>query len=244
VRWPGWPGHDTASLTEAFRRAVLPLFVRRGLLEAEQAQGMLQWPHSGFQVHTGVGVPEEDRAFALRLARYCARNPVALDRMSYDLAREEVTYCSDKADWPTAGPETVDPLEFLARVVTHIPDPGQVMQRYYGWYASRTRGARRRQATEATAAPVAIAAPEDSSLRAARYRWAELLRRIFEVDPLACPRCRGPMQIVAVITDPGVVTRILAHRARARDQAQQSQSPPPRRHPAPTPVATASPPQP
>jgi hypothetical protein len=23
VRWPGWPGHDTASLTEAFRRAVL-----------------------------------------------------------------------------------------------------------------------------------------------------------------------------------------------------------------------------
>lgn len=30
--------------------------------------------------------------------------------------------------------------EFLARLVTHIPDPGQVMQRYYGWYAGRTRG--------------------------------------------------------------------------------------------------------
>ena len=29
--------------------------LRRGLLEAEPAQGMLQWPHSGFQVHTGVG---------------------------------------------------------------------------------------------------------------------------------------------------------------------------------------------
>jgi hypothetical protein len=34
---------------------------------------------------------------------------------------------------------TVDPLEFLARLVTHLPDPGQVMPRYSGWYASRTR---------------------------------------------------------------------------------------------------------
>ena len=60
--------------------------------------------------------------------------------MTYDLAIEQVTYRFDKVDGPTAGPEMVDPLEFLARVVTHIPDPGQVMQRYYGWYASRPRG--------------------------------------------------------------------------------------------------------
>jgi hypothetical protein len=52
------------------------------------------------------------------------------------------------------------------------------MQRYYGWYASRTRGARRRQASDAAEAPVAIVEPVDWSLRAARFRWAELLRRI------------------------------------------------------------------
>ncbi len=113
----------------AFRRAVLRLLVRRGLFDEDQAQGMLQWPHPGFHVHTGVGVPEDDRAFAVRLARSCARNPVALVRMSYDPAIEQVTYGSDKADGPTAGTATVDPLEFLARLVTHIPDPGQVMQR-------------------------------------------------------------------------------------------------------------------
>ena len=79
-----------------------------------------------------MGVPEDYHAFAPRLARYCARNPVALERMTYDLVSEEVIYRSDKAEGPTAGPETVEPLEFLARVVTHIPDPGQVMQRYYG----------------------------------------------------------------------------------------------------------------
>ncbi|HEV8613664.1 MAG TPA: serine hydrolase [Gemmatimonadales bacterium] len=76
--------------------------------------------------------------------------------------------------------------------------------------------------------------PADWSLRAARFRWAELLRRIFEVDPLACPRCRGLMRLVAVITDPAVITRILAHRARARDPTHRSRSPPPRRRRSPT----------
>jgi hypothetical protein len=47
-----------------------------------------------------------------------------------------------------------------------------------------------------------------------------LLRRIYEVDPLACPRCAAPMRIVAVITDPAVITRILVHRARSVERAQ------------------------
>ena len=46
-----WPVHDTAALTEAFRRAVLRLFVRRGIFDAEDAQAMLAWPHAGFHVH-------------------------------------------------------------------------------------------------------------------------------------------------------------------------------------------------
>ncbi len=186
--------------------------------DEEQAQEMLQWPHSGSHVHAGVGVPEDDRAFALRLAGYCARNPVALERMTYDPAIEQVTYRSDTADGPTAGTATVDPLEFLVPLVTHIPDPGQVMQRYYGWYASGTRGTRRRlaPAPSGAEAAVGIVEPVDWSRRAARCRWAELLRRIHEVDPLTCPRCRGPMRILTVITDPAVITRILAHRARAR----------------------------
>ena len=45
-----------------------------------------------------------------------------------------------------------------------------------------------------------------------RRSWARLLRRIYEVDPLVCPRCGEEMKVVAVITDPAVVDRILAHR--------------------------------
>ena len=94
-----------------------------------------------------------------------------------------------------------------------------------------------RQANDAAEAPVAIVDPVDWSLRAARLRWAELLRRMFEVDPLACPRCRGLMRLVAVITAPAVITRILTHRARARDPTHRSRSPPPRRPRSSTPAA-------
>jgi len=90
-----WPVHDTARLTEAFRRAVLRLFVRLELFDEAQAAGMLTWPYSGFHVHTAVWVSEDDRAFATRLARYCARNPVALERLTYDRTAKAVTRPGD-----------------------------------------------------------------------------------------------------------------------------------------------------
>ena len=83
-------------------------------------------------MHTAVSLPEDDRAFATRLARYCARNPVALERLTYDRTTKALTYRSDKSDGPTAGTETLHPLGFLARVVVHIPAKGHVTARYDG----------------------------------------------------------------------------------------------------------------
>ena len=208
-----WPAHDTTRLTEAFRRAVL-------------------WPHSGFHVHTAVGVPEDDRAFATRLARYCARNPVALERLTYDRAATAVTYRSDKSEGPTAGTETVDPLEFLARVLVHIPEKGHVTTRYYGWYANRPRGMRGK-AESAAVPPAIVPAPRLAPTEASR-RWAALLQQIFEVDPLACPACHGAMRIVAFITQTSVIDQILTHlRTRAAHAAHAgARSPPSTRGPA------------
>ena len=221
-----WSAHDTTALTEAFRRAVLRLFVRRGLFEREDAEAMLAWPHSGFHVHDAVLVPDGDTSFALRLARYCARNPVALERLAYEASARHVRYRSDKADGPTAGTEIVDPLEFLARVTAHIPNKHQVMTRYYGYYANRVRGARRRREPPAVGPPP-VAEPVPLPLREARRRWAELLRQIFEVDPLRCPQCGAAMRIIAFITQRAVIDRILDHLRRARDSARGPPKTPP-----------------
>ncbi len=70
---------------------MLRLFLRRALMDVEMAHGMLAWPHSGFHVHDGVWVAADDCACAVLLARYCARNPVALSRLEYQRDNATVT---------------------------------------------------------------------------------------------------------------------------------------------------------
>ena len=41
--------------------------------------------------------------------------------------------------------------------------------------------------------------------------WAQLLRRVFFIDALKCPRCSAAMLVLAFISDPPVVGRILRH---------------------------------
>ena len=65
--------HDAAVLAEAWRRAVLALFVRENWLEEAAAAAMLAWPHSGFSAYVGPAIAAEDRAAVLRVARYGAR---------------------------------------------------------------------------------------------------------------------------------------------------------------------------
>jgi len=47
--------------------------------------------------------------------------------------------------------------------------------------------------------------------RSGGYQWAELMRRTFGFDVLACPRCGGRLRLVALIEHAAVVRRILRH---------------------------------
>jgi hypothetical protein len=46
---------------------------------------------------------------------------------------------------------------------------------------------------------------------ACRVAWADLLQRVFEIDALRCPTCRGRMRVLSAITDPIVASRILRY---------------------------------
>jgi len=41
--------------------------------------------------------------------------------------------------------------------------------------------------------------------------WARLIQKRYEVDPLTCPQCQGPMRIIGIIEDQEVVDKILRH---------------------------------
>ncbi len=61
-----------------------------------------------------------------------------------------------------------------------------------------------------------------------RASWARLIRKVFEVDPLLC-KCGAEMKIIAVLTDPKGVERIILH-LQQTDQPAAPRAPPPIRH--------------
>jgi hypothetical protein len=38
-----------------------------------------------------------------------------------------------------------------------------------------------------------------------------MIRKVYEVDPLVCPKCGGRMKIISFLTDWAVVDRIIGH---------------------------------
>ena len=57
-------------------------------------------------------------------------------------------------------------------------------------------------------------APTDDEplpIRPRKLTWAQLLARVLDVRALTCPRCAAAMVVLAFITDPPVVKRILEH---------------------------------
>jgi RNA polymerase sigma-70 factor (ECF subfamily) len=122
-----------------------------------------------------------------------------------------------------------DPLEFLARVIVQIPEPKRHLLFYCGHYANVVRG-RRRKIAQASQQSVSSRnerqedQPTVSPARkqALRRRWADLIRRVLELDPLLCP-CGGTLRVVAFITEPRAITKILEH---LKNKAHAGRAPP------------------
>src|SRR3989337_1765585 len=61
----------------------------------------------------------------------------------------------------------------------------------------------------------------------ANAAWARLIRKVYESDPLECPKCKGPMRVIALIEDPVVVRAILTHLGRWQPKALERAPPVP-----------------
>ena len=99
-------------------------------------------------------------------------------------------------------------MEWLAAMCSHIPNRGEQMVRYYGYYSNVSRGKRKKENRD-NAIPNII---EDSNISPAqRKAWARLIQKIYETDPLCCPKCCGTMKIIAWIEQPEIIQKILKH---------------------------------
>ena len=119
-----------------------------------------------------------------------------------------------------------EPLDFLAKLAALMVPPRTYRIRYQGAWARRSKLrpliVPRREEEESSAADCrhggpggpAKAAPATNSgsspRRRPRYDWASLLKRVWAIDVLACPRCQAPMQRIAWVTRRDAVRKILA----------------------------------
>ena len=90
-------------------------------------------------------------------------------------------------------------LDFIARLVALIPPPRMNMIRYHGVFApnfknrSKIVPAKKIQIEKTTES---IISPK---IKSERLRWAEMLKKTFQVDVTVCPKCNGRLEQIAVI---------------------------------------------
>ncbi|MGD9826049.1 hypothetical protein [Desulfobacter sp.] len=59
--------------------------------------------------------------------------------------------------------------------------------------------------------PIPTVIPNEMSSKEFRRDWARLIQKIYEVDPLTCPKCQGSMRIISLIEELDIIERILRH---------------------------------
>ena len=219
---------DLERLEAAWQEAVFNLYLAEDKIEPEVVENMRSWEHSGFSVDQSVRLPAGDQAGIERLTQYMTRCPFSLSRLVKVTDTGQLIYKTEKSscrsfpeptgDGMQAGPkrnyQILSPLDFLAEFTQHIPPKGSHLVRYYGWYSNKSRGMRKKAAAEASAEPSSES--EDSASAAASrcsQSWAMLIKRVYEVDPLCCPKCGGQMKVVSFIepAQAEVIEAILKH---------------------------------
>jgi len=191
---------DTASLEKLFIHKIFKMLLKKGLISERIIELILSWAHYGFGVYCGKRICPSDKRSTENLARYIIRASFSQERMKYYPDETKVTYQSKY------GKDTKEfsSLEWMAALVSHIPDRGGQTVRYLGYYSNATRGRLKKEENQPQFHII-----EDESPRSLNRSWARLIQKIYEVDPLICPKCGGDMKVIAFIEDYRIVKKIL-----------------------------------
>jgi len=169
----------------------------------------------GFDLDASVRVPANDRKRLERLLRYMGRP--ALSRAQLQLLPDGRYCLRFKRPWSDGSTAVVlTGAELMARLAALVPPPRMHLVRYFGVFAPRSQ-MRERLLPPQPEAAAAQACRHDAGhgqvdsvhARQKRMTWAQLLKRVFDIDILECPRCHARMQQIAVITSPAVIRSML-----------------------------------
>lgn len=182
--------------------------VRRCGREREDAVEPLRSPWrarlNGYDLHAGIAVPATARDRLERLCRYALRPAVGQQRLA--CVAGGAVALELRHPWRDGTTHILfEPVELLERLAALTPRPRVNLLLYHGVLAPRAAWRRR---------IVPVASPSEAAGgpgARANQTWADLMRRSFDFDVLACPRCPGRLRLIALIHQPEIVQRILRH---------------------------------
>jgi Putative transposase len=155
------------------------------------------------------------------LCQYIARHPASLQKITYEPIKKKVLYHTKYNDYWKENLKLFTALDFIAELTQHIPPKHKHLIRYYGLYASRTKGKSRQDGRYEKFGIKKGTSPgqneqdntdyEEPTNKAGKQAWARLIKKVYEVDPFICPKCSSEMRIVAVIMDKNEIQKIIKH---------------------------------
>jgi len=112
------PRFNPEDLKAIFEHHVFRMLLGKGKITQDLVLMLRSWRHSGFQVFVGPRIlPREEEAMSKVI--YESKN-----------AQKEKVF---------------DALEWMAAMSSHVPDKGEQMVRYYGYYSNVSRGKRKKR---------------------------------------------------------------------------------------------------
>lgn len=134
-QWVPVPYIDTHAAEIRFREKLFRLLQQHDLFSDERIDILRSGRRSGFSIDSDVYLYPSDSQNLEILSCYIVGCPVSLQRLHYDKKSNYVLYHPKSKNRKAE----LDPLEFLARVLIHVPQPNQHSILYCGHYARRTR---------------------------------------------------------------------------------------------------------
>ena len=164
---------------------------------------------NGFSLHAATRIKKGRRQALEQLIRYAARGPFSHKRLTIE-SDGDLRYTL-KTPWNDGTVAIkLSPEELIEKLAALVPIPRFNLFRYSGVFAPN-HNLRSQIVPSPKIKPASCV--EDALPQAIRYKWHELLKRIFDIDINNCPACGGKdtMKFVAVIQDSLVVEKFLGH---------------------------------
>ncbi len=171
-------------------------------------QGELVRPHNNekslrcanvdyFSLHANTRVGAGERKRLEKLCRYVARPPISNELLE-ELSDGRIAYKLKRPRQDGTAAVVFEPAELLERMAALVPPPRVHQVRYHGVLASAS-------SLRSFVVVSGKSRVEDSPNEC----WSELMKRAFKLDVLECPRCQGPMRLIACIMERDAIRAIL-----------------------------------